>query len=212
MKKYKLLIWRDQSGICFKLGYEYGYGCWETIFPRYRPWYFILPFFDKPMKILILILAMSLPLLMMSQDYSVIDMYIEGTVIHNEDTMTFKRATTSNEIENDIIWMQYQMDEWKQMRELMMSPEPDSYSDSIFMGYESISTGYGNVSGLGTDQLYDLGEASSYYEYHIGSESIIIHYRGREISGERVIAFFKTLFLMLALNMLLTLIVLFKRK
>jgi hypothetical protein len=51
MKKLKrifqlrLLIWRDQSGICFKVGRSYGGGCWETYVPKKRPFYYIIPLF-----------------------------------------------------------------------------------------------------------------------------------------------------------------------
>jgi len=33
--KYQLMIWKDESGVCFKSGKEYGLGsCWETILPK----------------------------------------------------------------------------------------------------------------------------------------------------------------------------------
>jgi len=33
--KYQLLIWKDESGVCFKFGKTYGLGsCWETILPK----------------------------------------------------------------------------------------------------------------------------------------------------------------------------------
>ncbi len=47
---YKLLVWRDDSGICFKFGREYGFGCWENIFPKKRPFYIAIPIFKKPFK------------------------------------------------------------------------------------------------------------------------------------------------------------------
>lgn len=35
--KYQLLIWRDESGVCFKFGKTYGLGsCWETILPKQK--------------------------------------------------------------------------------------------------------------------------------------------------------------------------------
>lgn len=44
--KYSVLLWRDQSGICFKYGKSYGFdSCWENIFPKIRPYYYIIPFF-----------------------------------------------------------------------------------------------------------------------------------------------------------------------
>jgi len=54
--EYKFLIWRDQSGICFKCGIEYGDCCWETIWPKQKfkkplcfpkRSYFIIPIFKK---------------------------------------------------------------------------------------------------------------------------------------------------------------------
>lgn len=33
--KYQLLIWKDESGVCFKFGKTYGLSsCWETILPK----------------------------------------------------------------------------------------------------------------------------------------------------------------------------------
>lgn len=33
--KYQLLIWKDESGVCFKFGKTYGLGsCWENILPK----------------------------------------------------------------------------------------------------------------------------------------------------------------------------------
>lgn len=33
--KYQLLIWKDESGVCFKFGKTYGgESCWETILPK----------------------------------------------------------------------------------------------------------------------------------------------------------------------------------
>ena len=33
--KYQLLIWKDESGVCFKFGKAYGLGsCWENILPK----------------------------------------------------------------------------------------------------------------------------------------------------------------------------------
>ena len=33
--KYQLMIWKYESGVCFKFGKEYGLGsCWETILPK----------------------------------------------------------------------------------------------------------------------------------------------------------------------------------
>lgn len=35
--KYQLLIWKDESGVCFKFGKTYGLGsCWETILPKQK--------------------------------------------------------------------------------------------------------------------------------------------------------------------------------
>jgi hypothetical protein len=35
--KYQLLIWKDDSGVCFKFGKTYGFNsCWETILPKQK--------------------------------------------------------------------------------------------------------------------------------------------------------------------------------
>lgn len=35
--KYQLIIWKDESGVCFKFGKTYGLGsCWETILPKQK--------------------------------------------------------------------------------------------------------------------------------------------------------------------------------
>lgn len=35
--KYQLMIWKDESGVCFKFGKEYGLGsCWENILPKQK--------------------------------------------------------------------------------------------------------------------------------------------------------------------------------
>lgn len=32
--KYQLMVWKDDSGVCFKFGKKYGFGsCWETMLP-----------------------------------------------------------------------------------------------------------------------------------------------------------------------------------
>jgi len=44
----KILMWRNQSGICWKIGKEYGHGsCWATYLPKKRPWYYVIPMFKK---------------------------------------------------------------------------------------------------------------------------------------------------------------------
>ena len=45
-KRYQLMIWQDQSGVCFKYGFDYGNGsCWKTLQPKKRPYYFSIPIF-----------------------------------------------------------------------------------------------------------------------------------------------------------------------
>jgi hypothetical protein len=43
--EFRVLAWRDQSGICFKFGRAYGGGCWETYLPKRRPFYYVIPIF-----------------------------------------------------------------------------------------------------------------------------------------------------------------------
>ncbi len=42
--EYKLLLWRDSSGVCFKFLKEYGIGLnSDTILPKKRPYYYKIP-------------------------------------------------------------------------------------------------------------------------------------------------------------------------
>lgn len=49
--RIRILVWRDEDGICFKVGREYGFGsCWETYYPKKRPFYYCIPLFKNPNK------------------------------------------------------------------------------------------------------------------------------------------------------------------
>jgi cephalosporin hydroxylase len=46
LKRYQIMIWQDQSGVCFKYGFDYGgCSCWKTLYPQKRPYYFKIPIF-----------------------------------------------------------------------------------------------------------------------------------------------------------------------
>jgi len=49
--KWRMLIWRDTSGICFKLGVSISkYGDWCTLLPTKRPYYYTIPILKKELK------------------------------------------------------------------------------------------------------------------------------------------------------------------
>ena len=38
----RLLVFKDRGRIHLKIGYDYGYNCWDTIWPKKRPYYYTL--------------------------------------------------------------------------------------------------------------------------------------------------------------------------